>query len=69
MKIGSVTKINNGINLRNYDIIVFFHPSRKRDSEFMDIKFTFSLTVTFHLKKIEKRTKISLIQLWYYCFE
>ena len=60
MKIGSVTTINNGINLGNYDIIVFFHPSRKQDSRFMDIKFTFSLTVTFYFTKLEKRTKISL---------
>ena len=33
------------------------------------LKLTFSLIVTFHLTKPENRTKKSLTQLSYYCFE
>ena len=33
------------------------------------IKFTFSLTVTFYLRKTENRTIKSLTQFSYHCFE
>ena len=35
----------------------------------LSIKLTFSFRVTFYLAKTENRTKTSLTQLSYYCFE
>ena len=60
--------------LVNCDIIVFFpiyglQPSGIWIPDACFLKLTFSLIVTFHLTKPENRTKKSLTQLSYYCFE
>ena len=80
MKLGSVTKLNKKTRQLqkkkkkmsvNYDVIIIFPiyisfgAMRKSNSE----TFTFSGTVTFYLTKTENRTKKSLTQLLYYCFE
>ena len=66
---------DDGIMSTNCDVIVFFRfmanlqPSGSRTSDSWSTKLTFSLTITFHLTKIENRTKKSLTQFSYYYFE
>ena len=43
--------------------------SRSRFPDAWLVKLTFSLKITFYLTKTENRTKQSLTQLSYYCFE
>ena len=43
------------------------HPAQISDA--WSIKLTFSLIVTYYLTKTKNRTKKSLTQLSYYCFE
>ena len=77
MKLGPVTntstskKFDNDFMLANFDVIVFFliygkfTAIREPDS----IKIPFSIILTFYLTKPKNRTKKSLIQLLYCCFE
>ena len=61
--------------LANYDVIVFFGFMANLQlfgyqvQDAWSIKLTFSLIVIFYLTELENRTKKSLTQLLYYCFE
>ena len=68
-------KFNEYVMSANCDVIVFFliygqfAVIRKRIPDAWLIKLRFSLTIIFYLTKIENRTKKSLTELSYYCFE
>ena len=68
-------RLDDDVMSTNCGVIVFFsimanlQPSGSWISETWSIKFTFSLIVTFGLRKCENRTKNSLKQLSYECFE
>ena len=80
MKLGPVTKLDKRnmetskkLTMASCRQIVtslsFLEQSGSRIPEAWSVKFTFSLTVTFYLTQNENRTKKSLTQLPYYCFE
>ena len=68
-------KFDDDIMSGNSYVIVFFPICgqfafiRKPYSRRMAYKTYISLTITFHLTKTENRTKKSLTQVSYYCFE
>ena len=67
------TKFDDGVILTNCDVIVIFPiygqfaAIPKPDA--WSVKLTFSSRVIFYLTKTENRTKKSLTQVSYYCFE
>ena len=68
-------KIDDRVMSENCDVIVFFliygqfTAIRKPNSGSMSIKLIFSLIVIFYPTEPENRTKKSLTQLLYYCFD
>ena len=75
MKLGVVTKLDkrNTSTSKIFDDFIRFsanvQPSGSRIPDAKTIKLAYLLTVTLYSTKPENRTKKSLTQLLYYCFE
>ena len=58
-----------GTSLSFFQVMANSQPFRSRIPDARSIKLTFSLIVTFYLTDLENKTKKSLTQLLYHCFE
>ena len=56
-------------SLSFFRFMINLQPCGSRIPDARSIKLIFALTITFYLTKIENRTRKSLTQLSYYCFE
>ena len=66
------TKLDNNVILANCDVIVIFLIYDQFGGSRIQMqseKFTFLLIAICYLTKTENRTKTSLTQISYYCFE
>ena len=65
---GDVKKFNDYVISENCDVILLF-PIYGQFAAIWKPNLHFSLTITFYLTKTENKTKKSVTQLSYYCFE